>query len=258
MPQSTRISDCPEGKMDTVLEIQGLTKIYSNGRGIHDISLSLREGEVLGLLGPNGSGKTTVMKCTAGLCRPNAGYIEIFGENALENHAKAMEHVGVLIEQPAFYGNLTARENLLLAARLYPNVTEDRVDRVLKAVRLFTYRKDMCSRFSLGMKQRLGIALALLSEPKLVLLDEPANGLDIEGTVEVREIILNLAREKGVSFVVSSHLSAELEKLCTRATVLSEGAMLAEDTMESVLSQAPSLEDYYLEKVREGRTANAL
>lgn len=239
--------------MEKVLDVSGLTKLYRNGRGISNVSLALERGDVVGLLGPNGSGKTTTMKAIAGLVHADTGSVRIFGHDVAEDFEKAMDRVGCLIEAPALYEYMTAEANLRLASRYYSAVTKQRIDEVLKLVRLDKYRKDKVGRFSLGMKQRLGLALALLSEPELLILDEPANGLDIEGIVEIREIILRLAKEKGITFLISSHIAAEIEKTCNKVAVLHEGEMLAFDKMEDALMRSPTLEDYYLEKVRDKR-----
>ncbi|MGI6039943.1 MAG: ABC transporter ATP-binding protein [Eubacteriales bacterium] len=239
--------------MEKILEVKGLTKLYKNGRGASDINLELEKGDVVGLLGPNGSGKTTIMKAIVGLVHANAGSVRIFGCDISTDFECAMERVGCLIEAPAIYENMTAAKNLKLAARYYPNIDEKRITDVLRIVRLDKYKKDKVGRFSLGMKQRLGLALALLSEPELLILDEPANGLDIEGIVEIREIILRLAEEKGITFLISSHIAVEIEKTCNKVVVLHEGEMLSLDSMEDALKRNPTLEDYYLEKVREKR-----
>ena len=239
--------------MEKILEVKGLTKLYKNGRGASDINLELEKGDVVGLLGPNGSGKTTIMKAIVGLVHANAGSVRIFGCDISTDFECAMERAGCLIEAPAIYENMTAAKNLKLAARYYPNIDEKRITDVLRVVRLDKYKKDKVGRFSLGMKQRLGLALALLSEPELLILDEPANGLDIEGIVEIREIILRLAEEKGITFLISSHIAVEIEKTCNKVVVLHEGEMLSLDSMEDALKRNPTLEDYYLEKVREKR-----
>ncbi|MGI6576886.1 MAG: ABC transporter ATP-binding protein [Eubacteriales bacterium] len=239
--------------MEKILEVTGLTKIYRNGRGASNISLTLERGDVVGLLGPNGSGKTTTMKAIVGLVHADSGSVKIFGHDAAIDFEKAMDRVGCLIEAPALYEYMTAAANLRLASRYYPNVTKQRIVDVLRLVRLDKYKKDKVGRFSLGMKQRLGLALALLSEPELLILDEPANGLDIEGIVEIREIILRLAKEKGITFLISSHIAAEIEKTCNKVAVLHEGEMLSFDNMEDALMRYPTLEDYYLEKVRDKR-----
>lgn len=237
--------------MDIVLKLDHVSKVYSNGRGARNITFSVERGQVVGLLGPNGSGKTTIMKSITGLSQPTEGTITVFGANAVDSREAALAQVGALIEQPALYENLTAQEHLEMAARYYPNVDEARIDKVLEIVGLAQYRKERCGKFSLGMKQRMGLALALLSEPELMILDEPTNGLDIEATVEIREIIIRLAKEKGVTFLVASHLASEIEKMCTHVLVLHEGEMLSFDTKEEALRLHPSLEDYFLAKVRD-------
>lgn len=236
--------------MDTVLSLDHVSKVYHNGRGAKNISFSVARGQVVGLLGPNGSGKTTIMKSITGLSQPSEGSITVFGAPSTDREA-SLKHVGALIEQPALYENLTAWDHLVMAARFYPEVDEKRMDQVLTIVGLAPYKKERCGKFSLGMKQRMGIALALLSEPELMILDEPTNGLDIEATVEIREIIIRLAKEKGVTFLVSSHLASEIEKMCDKVLVLYEGEMLSFDTKEEALRLHPSLEDYFLAKVRD-------
>lgn len=239
--------------MDKILEVNQLTKLYRNGRGISRLSLTLERGDVVGLLGPNGSGKTTAMKAIVGLNHASSGSVRIFGYDIETEYEKAMEKVGCLIEAPAIYEFLTAYANLKLMSRYHPGISKDRIDKILSIVRLDRYKKDKAGRFSLGMKQRLGLAMALLSEPELIILDEPANGLDIEGIIEVREIILKLSKEKGVTFLISSHIASEIEKTCNKVAILHEGEMLSFDTMEDALKLNPTLEDYFLEKVRDKR-----
>lgn len=236
--------------LDTVLSLDHVSKVYHNGRGAKNISFSVARGQVVGLLGPNGSGKTTIMKSITGLSQPSEGSITVFDAPSTDREA-SLKHVGALIEQPALYENLTAWDHLVMAARFYPAVDEKRMDQVLTIVGLAPYKKERCGKFSLGMKQRMGIALALLSEPTLMILDEPTNGLDIEATVEIREIIIRLAKEKGVTFLVASHLASEIEKMCDKVLVLYEGEMLSFDTKEEALRLHPSLEDYFLAKVRD-------
>ena len=237
--------------MERVLEIENVKKLYRNGRGVEEVSLYVNRGEVVGLLGPNGSGKTTTMRVVTGLTMPNGGTVRIIGADIQDEFETAMKKVGCLIEMPALYGNLSAYRNLKLASRFYDNVGEERIEYVLKLVHMERYRNDKVGKFSLGMKQRMGLALALLSEPELVILDEPANGLDIEGIIQVREIITKLAKEKGVTFLISSHIASELEKTCDKVAVLHEGKMLAFDTMERALQYQPTLEEYFLSVVRE-------
>lgn len=239
--------------MEQVLEVEKLTKLYKNGRGVKNISFSMGAGEIVGLLGPNGSGKTTIMKTILGLCHIGEGAVRIFGYDIEGNAEKALQKVGGLVERPAIFEYLTAGENLRMMANFYPNVDEARIQRVLDIVQMRRYEKEKAARFSLGMKQRLGIALALLSEPELVILDEPTNGLDIEGIVEIRQIIKRMAEEKGTSFLIASHLATEIEKTCTKVAVVHEGDLLSFDTMEEALRLNPSLEDYFLTKVKDKR-----
>lgn len=239
--------------METVLEINNLKKLYKNGRGIENLNLTVNRGDVVGLLGPNGSGKTTAMRAVVGLNTPNDGTIKIFGTDIQEDYETATSKIGCLIEAPALYGNLTARQNLKMAARFYDNIDEAQIQYILKLVNLERYQSDKACRFSLGMKQRLGLALALISNPELVVLDEPTNGLDIEGIIHIREIITKLAKEKGIAFLISGHIASELEKTCNKVAVLHEGQMLTFDTMETALKYQPTLEEYFLAVVKEHR-----
>lgn len=239
--------------MENILEVEGLSKIYKNGRGVSNITFNLQKGDVLGLLGPNGSGKTTTMKVICGLCHPKDGRVRIFGHSVYDEYEKAMENVGTLIEMPALYEHLTALENLKSASRMYKGIDKEWIDHILEAVHLSNYKNDKVARFSLGMKQRLGLALALISGPKLVILDEPANGLDIEGIIEVREIVRQMAEKKGVSFLISSHLAGEIEKTCNKVAVIYEGEMLSFDTVDEALRLNPTLEDFFLAKVKDKR-----
>ena len=239
--------------MEKILIVDHLTKLYKNGRGVKNISFDIERGDVVGLLGPNGSGKTTIMKTIMGLCHANSGDVKVFGVNVEDDVEKALEKVGGLIERPAIFEYLSARENLKMMARYYKHVDDARIDKVMEIVRISRYQKEKAARFSLGMKQRLGIAMAILSEPELVILDEPTNGLDIEGTVEIREIIKKYAAEKGTSFLIASHLALEIEKTCNKVAVVHEGEMLSFETMEEALRLNPSLEDYFLSKVKDKR-----
>jgi len=238
-------------KMENVLQVKNLTKLYKNGRGVKNVSFEISKGDILGLLGPNGSGKTTTMKAVAGLCSINDGEIKIFGYNIESEFEKAMKNVGCLIESPAFHEYLSAYKNLKLLSRLYDNVDGERIEHVLKVVRLDKYKDDKAGRFSLGMKQRLGLAMALLSQPEFIMLDEPANGLDIEGIIEIREIITRLAQEKGITFLVSSHIASEIEKTCNRVAIIYEGELISIEPTENALRLNPTLEDYFLQKVKE-------
>lgn len=234
-----------------MIKIEKLTKQYSNKRGIHNISFELQDGEILGLLGPNGSGKTTLMKAMLSLIMPDSGKITVDGMDYENNFEGIMAKTGALIEAPAIYKDLSAYRNLYLAARNKDCIKD--IDRVLEVVHLSEYRNEKASRFSLGMKQRLGIAAAMLGNPELVILDEPVNGLDIEGVVEIREYIKAINREYGTTFIISSHIASEIEKLSTKTAVIHEGELISYDDTEDILKLYPSMEDYFLEKIRERR-----
>ena len=236
-----------------VLELENLTMLYKNGRGAEDISFALAQGEVLGLLGPNGSGKTTTMKAVVGLVQPSRGSVRICGIDVALHHEQAMRHTGCLIESPALFEHMTAYQNLKLAARFYDSVSDARIDEVLRMVEMDKYKKDKVSSFSLGMRQRIGLALALLSSPELIILDEPANGLDIEGMVYIREVIRKAA-ENGAAVLVSSHLAHEIELCATKAAVIYGGRLLSVEKMDTILASYPSLEDYFLAQVAKMRS----
>lgn len=236
--------------MEKLLEVKNLTKRYKNGRGAFDINLTVHPGEIVGLLGPNGSGKTTVMKAAAGLINPTGGSVSICGFDVETELEKALANAGFLIENPALYGFMTVKQNLKLAAKYYDGCNNERINDVLRLVGLGLYQNDKTAKFSMGMKQRLHLALALLSNPKLMVLDEPFNGLDIEGVIRVREIIKAKVTQNGAACLISGHVAAELEKICTHAAVMHEGRIIAYDTVENALKTRPTLEDYYILNVR--------
>jgi len=240
--------------MEKAIEITGLTKIYKNGRGISDLNLEVDQGDIFGFLGPNGAGKTTAMKMMAGLIRPDHGDVKIFGASVLDNYVMAMKDVGCIIETAESYPYLTANENLKLFARFYPAVDQNRIDECLKITGLFKYKNEKSEKFSLGMKQRLGVAAAILSGPKLLILDEPLNGLDVEGMLDMRALIKRLAEEEGTTFFISSHLIHDVELTCTRIGVVYGGKLVNVEYTKNILSDYASLENYFVSEVdRNGR-----
>lgn len=236
----------------SVVEIKNLTKLYKNGRGIRDLSLNIEKGQVFGLLGPNGSGKTTTMKVMAGLIRANNGEVKLFGHDIGEAQENALQNVSCMIETPSFYSYLTAGQNLEIIRKLYSNIPQARIAHMLKVVGLSNNVNEKAEKFSLGMKQRLGLALTLLSEPELIILDEPCNGLDIEGMADVRAIIRKQA-EIGRTILISSHLAGEIEQICTNVAIIRDGALLDVANVPELLSEYGSVENYYLELVGHGK-----
>lgn len=235
-----------------VIEISNLTKLYKNNRGIRNISLTVEKGDILGLLGPNGSGKTTAMKAVLNLVH-SIGDIKVFGMDLNDQFEDIMRRVGALIEAPAIYKDMTAYQNVKMHAAMYPDITKEHIEHILDVVHLLPYKNDKAGRFSLGMKQRLGLAVAFVSNPELIILDEPVNGLDIEGVVEIREIIKRLNEEKGVTFLISSHMASEIEKTCNKVAVMYEGELIAKSSTEDALKLHPSMEDYFLTVVKDRR-----
>jgi len=240
--------------MEKVIEIKNLSKVYKNGRGITDINLDIHRGDIFGFLGPNGAGKTTAMKIMTGLIKPDSGDVKILGHSILEEYQEAMGKVGCIIETAECYQYLTAYENLRQVSRYYKDVDDKRIDEVLELTGLLKYKNEKPRKFSLGMKQRLGIAAAILSRPEVIILDEPLNGLDVEGMIAMRNIIKNLVEKENTTFFISSHLIHDVELTCTHIGVLYDGKMLNVDTMENILKNYATLENYFVSEVeRNGR-----
>jgi ABC-2 type transport system ATP-binding protein len=240
--------------MEYAIEVSGLTKLFNNNRGIENMSFNVNKGEIYGFFGPNGSGKTTLMKILTGLCKADQGKAAIFGYDVVQQFEQAMAKVGTLIETADAYTYMSGYQNLVLAARFYPGLPRKRIDEVLELVGLAAFAKEKVANYSLGMKQRLGLASALLSSPELVILDEPTNGLDIEGMVDVRETIIRLAKEQGITFFISSHLIREMELMCSRIGIVHQGRFINEASISEVLQGSyDSLETYYLDQISQER-----
>ncbi|MGL5348877.1 MAG: ABC transporter ATP-binding protein, partial [Peptostreptococcaceae bacterium] len=200
--------------MSTVLELRNVSKIMGKKTLVEDVSFTINRGEIFGFLGPNGAGKTTTIKMITGLYKISKGEIYIDGYSIKKDFEKALSGVGGIIENPEMYGNLTGMDNLKIYARMHGNVSEDRIDEVVKLVKLGNRINDKVSKYSLGMRQRLGVAQALLHRPKLLILDEPTNGLDPMGIKELRETLRELSNKEGLAVMVSSHLLSEMELMC--------------------------------------------
>lgn len=222
---------------ESLIELEGVSKSFGANKALDDLSLEVPEGTVCGLLGPNGSGKTTAIRILLGLARQDSGRATLLGADpGSPTFASAVRQTGSLIEGPALYGRATARQNMeIQAATLGLRDSSAAISELLELVDL-TDRADTRARgFSLGMKQRLGLAISLLGNPRLVLLDEPTNGLDPSGIVEIRELIKTLP-DRGVTVLVSSHLLSEVQLMCDRATIINRGRLVADGTMDEILS----------------------
>lgn len=235
--------------MDKAITIENLSKIYKNSRGIEDINLEISQGEIFGFLGPNGAGKTTTMKIMVGLMKADKGDVRINGYSISKDYEKAMKNVGTIIESVTPFPYLTGFENMKLCARYFDDVDRIRIDECLEITGLIKYKNEKIKNYSLGMKQRIGIAMAILSNPKILILDEPLNGLDVEGMVEMRKLILNLSEEYKTTFFISSHLIHDIELTCNKIGILYDGKLLAVDNTCNILKNYSSLENYYLSEV---------
>ena len=229
------------GKGDTILRTVGLSKRFGRLTAVKELDIELRRGEVFGFLGPNGAGKSTTVGMILGLIAPTAGRIELFGHDLDQDMWQALRRVGAVIEEPAFYPYLSGWDNLAALARAIGGIPEKKIDEVLVRVNLSERAADKYSHYSVGMKQRLGIASTLLRDPELIILDEPTSGLDPAGTKEVRGLIPQLAQENRAVFLCS-HLLHEVEQVCTRVAIIKEGAMLATAPMQELLSRGQKLQ----------------
>ena len=221
-----------------LIETNNLTKQYGNIRCVDALHMQVPQGAIYGFLGPNGAGKSTTLKMILGLARPTDGSITLFGMPVNEkNRIKLLANTGSLIESPSYYGHLTGEENLHILQTLKGCPAKD-IDEVLQIVRLNEARKKKVAHYSLGMKQRLGLAAALLGFPKLLILDEPTNGLDPAGIQEMRELIRTLPSSYGITVVVSSHLLSEIDQMADHVGIISKGKLVYQDTLEALHSHA--------------------
>ncbi len=231
--------------MNPILELKNVSKIMGKKELVKDISFTINKGEIFGFLGPNGAGKTTTIKMITGLYSISKGEIYIDGKNVKKQFEKALKGVGGIIENPEMYGYLSGRENLKLYARMHSNISKQRIDEVVSLVKLGNRIDDKVSKYSLGMRQRLGVAQALLHKPKLLILDEPTNGLDPMGIKELRETLRELAQKEGLSVMVSSHLLSEMELMCDRFGIIDEGKMIDIKTIEEIRQQQTTTVNSY-------------
>ena len=218
---------------DAVIRIRDLSKHYGKRPAVDNLSLNVRRGEIFGFLGPNGAGKTTTIRVMLGLIAPTGGSVEILGKDVFTYRAEILPRVGALVETPALYLYLSGRDNLRAVGSALGGVPKARIDEVLELVGLQNRQKDRVRTYSLGMKQRLGVAMALLQDPDVLVLDEPANGLDPAGIVEMRDLMHQLSAE-GKTVFISSHLLPEVQQICTRVAIINLGKLVTESTIEEL------------------------
>ncbi|WP_369900051.1 ABC transporter ATP-binding protein [Bacillus manliponensis] len=214
--------------MNAIIKTTNLTKIYGDQKSVDDLNITVKQGEIYGFLGRNGAGKTTTIRMLLGLIKPTYGQIEIFGEDLFKNQKEILKRIGSIVEVPGFYENLTARENLLINAKIIGVHKKNAIEDALEIVGLQNETKKVVGNYSLGMKQRLGIARALLHYPELLILDEPTNGLDPIGIKEMRRLLKSLVEERKITLLISSHILSEVEQLVDRMGIIHEGKLLEE------------------------------
>ena len=222
--------------LEVILSIKNLSKSFGKRKAVDNVSFDIREGEIFGFLGPNGAGKSTAIRSMLSLIKPDNGDVEIFGKSVKKQRNSALQGVGALVERPDFYEYLSAYRNLSLLATM-DNVSKRRIDEVLEIVGLTDRREDKVKAYSQGMKQRLGIAQALLSNPKLLILDEPTNGLDPRGMKEVRDLIRKLSQE-GITILLSSHILHEVEQVCTTMAIINLGKLIKIGSVHDLLNES--------------------
>lgn len=231
--------------LKSAIQIRHLTKSFGPHEIIHDYNMNVRQGAIYGFLGANGAGKTTIFKLLTGLLTPDSGSIEILGSKMPDNRDSMLSQIGSLIEAPTFYEQLPARRNLEIHLA-YMGISGVDVGHALQRVGLPKGEEKAVSRFSLGMRQRLGIARAMIHEPKILILDEPINGLDPMGIREMRDLFWQLSREKGVTILLSSHILSEIEHIADQVGVIADGTLLCETDLSQIKAECQgSLEDYF-------------
>ncbi|MGG4147241.1 ABC transporter ATP-binding protein [Paenibacillus algorifonticola] len=236
---------------NVVLQVTNLSKKIRGKQIIHDVSFEVRAGEIFGFLGPNGSGKTTTIRMLVDLIKPTSGQIRICGHDVQKQPEQALRHIGSIVENPEMYGYMTGWDNLQYFANMLDAVDEARISEVVEIVSLTPRIHEKVKTYSLGMKQRLGIAQALLGRPKLLILDEPTNGLDPLGIKELRAFVRMLAGE-GISLFISSHLLSEIQLMCDRVAIIDKGRVLAVGSVDELVQQAGTYVLWQLEPREQG------
>jgi ABC-2 type transport system ATP-binding protein len=229
-----------------LLEVKNVSKSFGVRKVLDDISFDIYEGDIVGLIGPNGAGKTTLIKTILSLYKKDSGSIKICGYDTVKDLEKSLSNVGCIIESPDMYQNLSGRNNLKITEILSENDTKEYTDYIIKLVKLEDRINEKVKKYSLGMKQRLGLANALLKRPKLLILDEPTNGLDPLGIKEIRDILKNLSIKENIAILISSHILSEIENICDRVLIINEGKLVSNFGIEEVKYKNITLEEEYL------------
>ena len=220
--------------MENILECRSLCKNFGKKQILKDVSFEIKEGDILGFIGPNGAGKTTTIKLILGLQSITSGKVYINGYNVEKEFTKAIEKVGAIVENPDMYMYMSGYDNLKLVSNMYKGIGTKRIDEVVKLVKLENRINDKVSKYSLGMRQRLGIAQAILHKPNLLILDEPTNGLDPEGIKEMRELLVSLAKNEKMAILISSHNLAELDNFCNKVCIIKNGEIIETSEISAI------------------------
>lgn len=223
---------------EVYLSVRNLHKFFGKHHVIQDLSFDLYAGEVLGFLGPNGAGKSVTIKMIMGFLSVDQGDITILGKDHLKDYEEAMSSIGGIVENPEMYFNLSGRLNLEMYRRLHPGVKKERVDEVIRLLHMEKRADEKVKRYSLGMKQRICIAQALLHKPKVLILDEPTNGLDPAGIHELRDLLIHLAHEEGIAVLISSHQLSEIQKMCDRVIIIDQGKLIDNQPINQLIRQS--------------------
>lgn len=230
-----------------LLEVKNISKKIGKRQIIDNLSFNIKRGEIVGFLGPNGSGKTTTIKMILGLLSLDSGTVTIDGHDVKQNFEAALSKVGSIIENPDMYTYMSGRDNINFYARMHKKVSKERIDQIMKFVKLSERAGDKIKKYSLGMKQRLGLAQALIHNPELIILDEPTNGLDPMGIKELRETLVDLSHNESKSVFVSSHLLSEMELLCDRVIIIDKGVLIGEEVVsDNGLASSNNMHDQFL------------
>lgn len=234
--------------VETILEVKSINKSFGSKKILNDVSFSIHQGEILGFIGPNGAGKTTTIKLMLGLQSIDSGNVLINGYDIKKEFSDAISNVGAIVESPDLYMYLTGRKNLELIANMYKCVTKERIDEIIKIVGLENRINDKVSKYSLGMRQRLGIAAAIIHKPNVLILDEPTNGLDPEGIKELRDLLKKLAKKEKMGILISSHNLAELESFVTDVCLIQNGSIISNSTIKEIKNADKNLYTFKLDR----------